>query len=317
MIIDFYDDNGELFRKKVGDMPVPDFIKNACDLANVLNTCSEDDFAALIPKETGVLRKFATVDAGNTALSVVYFLENAEELDPGIRKEAAKRLVSACTDFKLSMPDHLLDLANNTPEVELFPEPGIPKTADGYKAAEKEFIKSINQITPDNRRKKAVELNKLASDNNISPHPIIRDYASDSYNPDMSVLIWARKNLANDRIMKTAYDCLFEKRALLKPPEFAEALYNLDKRAQITYHYDSAIPDPYLSVLKAPSVSERAIHGVNVDGIVGGVKRIDKIAGFDPGFTSALKEQPFDVLNSLSQEDFGFVVDVLKAQGIQ
>lgn len=103
--LDFYDDRtGSVLRSRIpnrGD--IPDFIKTAERLSSGERRKLPDDVFALVAFDGGSkLRKFACVDKGNTALSVIYFLENKDRLPVEAQKTAAANLLTACDWYSLA-----------------------------------------------------------------------------------------------------------------------------------------------------------------------------------------------------------------------
>ena len=109
-IIDFYDDpNGLVLRTKVGAEQVPSFIKTAQFLEGAHQEQLPDDVYALVMLDRGAkLRKYACVDKGNTALSVIYFLENKDKLPEEAQKTAAANLLTACKWYDFQPPAALM-----------------------------------------------------------------------------------------------------------------------------------------------------------------------------------------------------------------
>lgn len=112
LVLDFYDDKGsastfrELFPTRDS---VPVSVKTAHVLTDSeLGRLPDDAFALVVPDESGgSIRKFACVDAGNTALSVAYFLHNQDRLSEKQAKTAASKLIEACGWYDLVPPQEL------------------------------------------------------------------------------------------------------------------------------------------------------------------------------------------------------------------
>lgn len=115
LVIDSYDDvDGAVIRSLVEIQNVPDFIKSAERLDPDRATKLPDDNYALVLLDRGMkMRKYATVDKGNTALSVMYLLKQAHYLPEAAVKIAAQNLIEACERFGLEIP-HQLKLAAST-----------------------------------------------------------------------------------------------------------------------------------------------------------------------------------------------------------
>jgi hypothetical protein len=112
-IVDFYDDpQGLVLKTKLAHEQIPDFIKTAQYLDADTRAKLPDDVFALIMVDQGQpFRKYACQDKGNTALSVMYFLENCDKLPEGAQKVAAANLLTACSWYDLAPPAQLYKLA--------------------------------------------------------------------------------------------------------------------------------------------------------------------------------------------------------------
>lgn len=104
LVLDFYDDaTGELLKK---NFPTPDSLPDVVKTAHILtpeerDVLRDEAFALVLVNEGRQLRKFACVDAGNTLLSALYFLENQDRLPKEAQKVAAANIESACEEFGL------------------------------------------------------------------------------------------------------------------------------------------------------------------------------------------------------------------------
>lgn len=114
-VIDFYDDpQGEVLRSKLPADKVPEFIKTAHFITEQDQDRLPDDVYALVMVDrTHKMRKFACVDKGNTALSVIYFLENRHYLPEEAQKIAAANLITACGWYDMQPPVQLLKAAED------------------------------------------------------------------------------------------------------------------------------------------------------------------------------------------------------------
>ena len=116
-VIDFYDDpQGDVLKTKLPYDSLPDFIKTAHFLTEETRGHLPDDVYALVMVDReNKMRKFACVDKGNTALSVIYFLENRQLLPEEAQKVAAVNLVTACGWYGMQPPLQLQKLAEEVP----------------------------------------------------------------------------------------------------------------------------------------------------------------------------------------------------------
>ena len=112
--LDFYDDpNGSVLKSKIpGPESIPDFIKTAERLTpEEMEKLPDDVFALVAFNGTDKMRKFACVDKGNVALSVIYFMENKDKMPWEAQKTAAANLEKACGWYDLTPPKELKKLA--------------------------------------------------------------------------------------------------------------------------------------------------------------------------------------------------------------
>lgn len=113
-IFDHHDDaNGQIIRSAFpAYADIPDFVKTASRLSDTEVEQAPDDQFALVLLDNGFkFKKYATVDKGNTALSVLYLLKQAHLLPRDAVKLAARNLVGACELYDLDIPEELIKAA--------------------------------------------------------------------------------------------------------------------------------------------------------------------------------------------------------------
>jgi len=109
-LLDMYDDpSGIVLKEKVASLEdVPEFIKQAERLDRETLDKLPDDVFALVMLDSGdKMRKYACTDKGNTALSVLYFMETKNNLPAEAQKTAAKNLMEACRWYSMEPPAEL------------------------------------------------------------------------------------------------------------------------------------------------------------------------------------------------------------------
>lgn len=109
-VIDQYDDlSGEVLVSRLPSFStVPEFVKTAHRLTpSEIQDLPDDGFALVLLDAGQKMKKFAMVDAGNTALSVMYLLEQGHLLPPEAVKIAAANLVNACEHYQIAVPEQL------------------------------------------------------------------------------------------------------------------------------------------------------------------------------------------------------------------
>lgn len=98
LILDVYDDvRGELFREIFPTKAeVPELVKSAYLLTEEERRALPDDVFALVLRDGDVtLRKFACIDSGNVALSMLYFEKTAQRLPYDAKMRAAENILIA------------------------------------------------------------------------------------------------------------------------------------------------------------------------------------------------------------------------------
>ncbi len=115
--LDPYDDNRAQL-KQLPEEVQGDLLKLAQDLSGQLDDLGDQAFALVAhiqgPEHSTTIRKFACVDPGNTALSVLYFLGNYAELPVAAVKVAAQNLLRSALDFDQTPPEKLVELAGDS-----------------------------------------------------------------------------------------------------------------------------------------------------------------------------------------------------------
>ena len=104
LILDIYDDyRGDTLRSLFPSRSeIPDLVKQAHALSGEERSHLPDDaFALVLINGDETLRKYACIDAGNTALSVMFFLKNGHKLPEEAQKTAAANLAVACEWYEL------------------------------------------------------------------------------------------------------------------------------------------------------------------------------------------------------------------------
>lgn len=104
LILDVYDDfRGDTIRSLFPSRDaIPELVKEAQALTGVERDLLPDDaFALVLLNGEEKLRKYACIDAGGTALSVMYFLEHGSKLPLEAQKTAAANLEVACGWYDL------------------------------------------------------------------------------------------------------------------------------------------------------------------------------------------------------------------------
>lgn len=118
-VFDTYDDEDGQVLRSIVENPnhLPPFVKTASRLTEAqIDALSDDQFALVLLADTVAgpvkLKKYATVDKGNTALSVLYFLKQAHLMPQEVATTGARNLIAALDMYSMPIPDDLAKLAN-------------------------------------------------------------------------------------------------------------------------------------------------------------------------------------------------------------
>jgi len=114
LVLDVRDDfDGSVLREIFPSADaLPELVKSAAAVTPELDVRLPDNLFALVLVDGDVsLRKFACIDAGNTALSVEYFLKTGHKLPLEAQKTAAANLVQACAWYDIEPPSALEKIA--------------------------------------------------------------------------------------------------------------------------------------------------------------------------------------------------------------
>lgn len=158
LILDVYDDTeGVVLRELFSSSgEIPDMAKEAHALsAEDRDGLPDEAFALVLVNNEVELKKFATVDETNTALSVMYFNKTAHRLPEEAQSVAAENLWAACEMHGLEAPEWLkktaLDLRKMKKNLDEAPDrpQKFPTHGEGYKktAATKEAIGALGLLS--------------------------------------------------------------------------------------------------------------------------------------------------------------------------
>jgi hypothetical protein len=335
--LDFYDDpNGVVFKKRFPDLALlPDFVKEAKLLSEEDRETLPDDLFALVLEEGGgKLKKYAMNDKANTALSIIYFLDNGVGKIPGdIAKVAAQRLVEGCHWYQIQPPEPLVKAAESedydgTPNPNVETEKvaslsatveckimGLPEDdlypLDSYRDTQTAvdfFEKHASRLHPRKRRTFARNIQKRAADLGIPTSQQIMLYASEQIDLDKTaqqVRIRMQKTAGMDRQRYAAY---FEKVSSVSPGVAAEALAVLDEESGLSEYWDGGVLDPYMATLGMEKDASYIYHdnyGTMSDEDIKNLALrqqlyIEKALGKD--FFKTFKEDPVTIFKSLPNE---------------
>lgn len=345
-IIDVHDDVAAGLKiakedmKKISSYNVRPDIESLPDRAFALN---------LITKTGSVVRKYPLKTADDTALSVHYFTKVAENILPEpVRRIAATFIKAACgqhgvsvtgvvdkwaddtigsNTIKLAEVDDLpAKVRNVSPEDHaLILDDGTMKypidTPERVKIAAGYFRENWKLIDPSWRRQMADNITKKASALSVDlPHDDVEQleqYAGDRYSKILKVAVHERKNaLQHQPEAIRVLDNLMEKKASLKPMEFARSLEAFDQRHGLDQYWDSEIIDPYQSTFGGVKIAQP----VYVRGKTIAQEKIAALATdedslkkhFDSNFIKDFQQQPVEIFQSLPTPDQELMITLMK-----
>lgn len=141
LVLDVYDDpSGEVLRAIFPRYEqLPELIKSAHVVTPDERAQLPDDLFALVLEDGPVeLRKYACVDAGNTALAVEYFMQLRHKLPEEAQKVAAANLAIACGWYGIDPPEELQKVARGVVKkvVEAVKSYGRALSGSGVRKAE-------------------------------------------------------------------------------------------------------------------------------------------------------------------------------------
>lgn len=115
-VFDHHDDvDGQIVKSVFQSLAdIPDFVKTAARLSeSEIDSIPDDKFSLILLDGGAKFKKYATIDAGNTALSVLYLLKQAHLLPVDAVKIAACNLIGACQEHGLDVPEELIKAAEH------------------------------------------------------------------------------------------------------------------------------------------------------------------------------------------------------------
>lgn len=303
----------------------------------------------VITKTGGVVRKFPLKTADDTALSVWYFTKVADESLPRPAREVAATFIKAACDHHNVSPtgkvllysnDDIKDNAIKLADVENMPtkeyvlkdsdfaliidgERKYPiNTGERVKVAAAYFRDNWKLITPSWRNQMAENITKKAAELEVNiPHEdveVLGQYASDRYSNILKIAIAERKNALrhDDNGYSLVLDKLMEKRASMKPLEFARGLEAFDQMTGLDQHWDSTIIDPYQSAMGGVRISEpiyvrgKAISREKIAALA--TNEDSLIKHFNSDFVSEFQKQPVEIFESLPTPDQELMVTLIE-----
>ena len=256
-VFDFYDDSrGEILKQYISDInSVPTIIKEAKKLSREeLDTLPDSEFALVVMDGDNKLRKFATIDPGNTLLSSLYLQENLAILPPEMAKEASVKIGAAIKRFQLGI---------EPPAVEFTPVPE-EKRASRYCLNGKYPIDTYGQVTqaigyfekyashfvPEERREYCSNLVNRAEELAITCSEDINKYAGTELDETFPLYMKMRETICDPQF-KSQYEKVATIIPSMQLDDATTLLNELDKDSGLYCNED--VPDPYITLCKYAS----------------------------------------------------------------
>lgn len=206
------------------------------------------------------------------------------------------------------------------------------ETVEQLKTAALYFDKYLDHFHPAERVCIAGSMEKRASDlKTFLNNDWIYNYSKNgnSYSPNFELHMNMRKEAcagkninfngknieASDLLEKIA-----AKKNELKPKDMINLIYDFDKKAELTSHYDRRIRDPFFTVYGSSDNAKRDLVKVASDMYLKELEEaitkesfMDKISSsFGKDFADNLKQDPENIFNSMPKIEQGMIVDYAK-----
>jgi hypothetical protein len=329
--LDFYDDRGALLREVVPDLSeVPDFVKTA---SRVTQDDESNLFALVIQDGGHVLKKFATVDRGNTWLSTLYFFQNRDQLPEEAQKVAASHLLHACLCYDIDPPEELAKIAYselphdnlvNLTDMQVRRVAEVEKVAyaleteaggrypisDAQSAvtAMHYLDNHLRAFDPKQRREFAVKTAAALDFMGLPLAGAVDDYSGQHYSEHVIDFLGLRSSLLEEHGADDGWQDALAKIAAdisQNDPEItAELLYKFDQASGLNNLWDEYIPDPYISVIGHQKIADETFsvggRSTTRSALVTLSQDTEKVAEhFGPGVAEGFRSDPVAIFNSM------------------
>lgn len=306
-VLDHYDDNGQLLRRKFANTPIPAIIKTAADMS-VAKRKFADDYALVCQTAHGQDFRLPVVDAGNSVASALYFAEYGDQLAPELRKVAAANLKAALESFGFQVPEELsktaaLELGYSGEAESASLEVLFGVTADDPMEMVQDAFASCS---PRGKRRMMMRVKEAGAQ---LPDDTA-DYARDEIGTDFDMALELRGLTLMDKAASA--DLARIKLAAadnVSPDLLASELEMFDLEHGLTHLYGKRIPDPYASVYGTTlQVKQASPQYVEVDGRSIPAEAIADLArdkadmvrdAFGDEFANQFEQDPVAVMHSL------------------
>jgi len=268
-VLDFADDHGQSLMTALG--APPEFLKTAAwvEPAEALDR----DFALILrdPKSGEEVRKYASHDAGNTAVSMFYLTQAQGFLGAAALKTAAVNLRHSAAYQGVPIPDEVsklasLELISNKDVIDerrVYHRPPRRSVTSpvAAKLAGFNLLSSAKEKWPDlqphEKRAMALRISKTAEfipTMQVPRH--IHRYTGTQLSEKFASHMKRRLDYVRGEELRTEYQRLAKVASALHPDEVARLVFQLDANAGLRWRggdrYGEKLADPYLCVYDAP-----------------------------------------------------------------
>ena len=291
-VIDHWDDQGLLLRKKLG-ANVPAIFKTAADTSEATSR-HPSDYGVFVKTASGVVAKFPVVDPGNAAASAIYFSEVGRFLPEELQKEAAARINTALESFGLPVEETLtktaaMELGYSTEADNLALETLFDiENDDQFEIIQDEFA----DASPRGKRRLAFQVKTAGL--NLDDIPDLKDYAGTQVGPNLGLSIEARKMAIGWEPEGAAVlDVIMEKTAsgAISPDDAVTALEVFDKKTGVAQYYGRSVPDPVYSIYGGGEMEGYEKTASSTVSLGGRDYEASEVVDFAKGAASRLEDQ--------------------------
>lgn len=295
-ILDHYDDAGDILVRQLEGREIPHLVKVAADMSKAVK--HDSDFALVAETRQGLVHKFPIVDGGNTLMSAIYFEKTASALPPTVRANVARGLASALEEFGFDVPEYVTAAMTVEKTAAAIEDLFVRNTAYDEQALVDEFA-GIHPL----RRPEAALLLKEAG---VRLPAALACYTRDALGTDVEAAIIARTRYVVPEVADHMRD-LIKTASVVPIAEMAAQLYEIDLEFGLTRYYDTALQDPYRSLL-GTELLKTAESSVVIEGRRYSASEIRELsqlnsdaidASFGDMVSTQLLATPVEVLSSL------------------
>jgi len=310
-VLDQYDDGGAYLLQCLqegGSAEPPAVVKTAVDMRKVAHV-REDDYAVVMDTQIGRLYKYPIADAGNTAVSALYFGETSSKLPLDVAHAGAIKLAAALEEFGLPGVEAMQKVADiQVPTMDPAAEDAALRSLFGLHDDEVTVLEdAFKGLSPRGKRRLMFEVKTAGViDLEKLPDDLITYTRGDLGDMFPGAVQLRRQLVVGIEDADKELTALLEKRA--SADTLADELSRIDEKYGLTSQYYRMIPDPWQSVFgqtqvkTANAVCEIGGREFGAHDIVGWLEaggRAQLEDAFGGELSTQLSKDPVAVLASL------------------